>query len=104
MLAGDEKAAMNIHEEANRLAMKLNGGDLAILGGPVFSQCCGARQAANAFHAIADELIAGAKKRTVKLALGSVEMNSGSTNDYFVNCSLGCTPNSNDSKSICSCR
>ncbi len=26
MLAGDEKAAMNIREEANRLAVKLNGG------------------------------------------------------------------------------
>jgi hypothetical protein len=34
MLAGDEKAAMNIRKEANRLAVKLNGGDLAILGDP----------------------------------------------------------------------
>jgi hypothetical protein len=34
MLAGDEKAVMNIRKKANRLAVKLNDGDVAILGGP----------------------------------------------------------------------
>jgi hypothetical protein len=33
MLAGDEKAAMDIRKEANRLAVKLNGGETGILGG-----------------------------------------------------------------------
>jgi hypothetical protein len=34
MLAGDEKAVMQVRKQANRLAVKLNCGDLAILGGP----------------------------------------------------------------------
>lgn len=33
MLAGDEKTAMDIRREANRLAVKLNGGEPGILGG-----------------------------------------------------------------------
>lgn len=33
MLVGDEKTAMDIPKEANRLAVKLNGGDAGILGG-----------------------------------------------------------------------
>jgi hypothetical protein len=34
MLAGDEKTAMEIRTEANRLAVKLNDGEPGILGGP----------------------------------------------------------------------
>jgi len=34
MLAGDEKRVMAIRKEANRLAVKLNGGERGILGGP----------------------------------------------------------------------
>jgi len=34
MLAADEKTAMAIRKEANRLAVKLNGGEPGILGGP----------------------------------------------------------------------
>jgi hypothetical protein len=34
MLAGDAKTAMAIRKEANRQAVKLNDGDLGILGGP----------------------------------------------------------------------
>lgn len=34
MLAGDHKAAMAIRKDANRLAKKLNGGDVGILAGP----------------------------------------------------------------------
>lgn len=34
MLTGDEKTAMDIRKEANRLAVKLNDGEPGILGGP----------------------------------------------------------------------
>ena len=34
MVAGDEKAAMKIRKEANRMAVKLNGGEMGVLGGP----------------------------------------------------------------------
>jgi hypothetical protein len=34
MLAGDEKRVMALRKEANRLAVKLNGGEHGILGGP----------------------------------------------------------------------
>jgi hypothetical protein len=34
MLAGDEKTAMAMRKDANRLTVKLNGGDPRILGGP----------------------------------------------------------------------
>lgn len=34
MVAADEKAAMAIRKEANRLAVKLNGGEIGVLGGP----------------------------------------------------------------------
>ena len=34
MLDGDEKRVMAIRKEANRLAVKLNGGELGVLGGP----------------------------------------------------------------------
>lgn len=34
MRAGDEETAMAIRKEASRLAVKLNGGELGVLGGP----------------------------------------------------------------------
>ena len=34
MRAGDEKSAMAVRKEANRLAVKLNGGEMGVLGGP----------------------------------------------------------------------
>ena len=34
MVAGNERAAMAVRKEANRLAIKLNGGLLGVLGGP----------------------------------------------------------------------
>jgi hypothetical protein len=34
MLAGDEETARAIRNDANRLAVKLNGDDIGILGGP----------------------------------------------------------------------